>query len=42
MVWLLLSVLLLMLMMELRIWRAVAKLIYRTGRDRLTPANQKD
>nr|WP_319382751.1 hypothetical protein [uncultured Roseibium sp.] len=42
MVWLLLAVLIVMVLMELRIWRAVAKLIYRTGRDRLTPANQKD
>ena len=42
MVWLLLSVVLIMVVMELRIWRAVAKLIHRTGRDSLTPAKQKD
>jgi hypothetical protein len=42
MVWLLLSVLAIMLMMELRIWRAVTNLIYRASRDRLAPAKHKD
>ncbi|CTQ59286.1 hypothetical protein IWQ55_000504 [Labrenzia sp. EL_208] len=42
MVWLLFTVLVIMLVMELRIWRAVANLIYRTGRNSLAPAKHKD
>ncbi|QFT31409.1 hypothetical protein K1718_11750 [Roseibium porphyridii] len=43
MIWLLLATALLaMLIMEVRIWRAVTGLIYRTGRQLVAPAKQKD
>ncbi|WP_299480720.1 hypothetical protein [uncultured Roseibium sp.] len=42
MVLLLLTVLTIMLIMELRIWRAFALLIYRTGRRLSAPVKHKD
>jgi hypothetical protein len=43
MVWLLLiAALLIMLVMEVRVWRAVFRLIYRTGRRFAAPAKHKD
>ena len=43
MLWLLLiPVLLLTLVMEFRVWRAVTKLLYRTGSSLIAPAKHKD
>ena len=43
MLWLLLiSALLITLIMEVRVWRAVTRLIYRTGHSLIAPSKHKD
>lgn len=43
MVWLfLIPVLVILLIMEVRIWKAVSRLIYRTGQRLTAPAKRKD